>query len=258
MPTGICPGCGKSGPLPILYGDTLHRLFVCGSLCWQGNFADKLGPLDDDRRLISDRRIDRDRRTGSTHTKSETVFSAYGPKADDAQSTRVDYSAKARTSYPIPAGYRMMSEMEAIDVGDMVWDNKKHAFEYADALQIGAHAGAYICAITSTAGTVFDISDDRAGGLFEQACFPIGTDGIGFKLPDKGKITGATVTEGDRTARVQVVTPEFYAAAQKVVRAWIDAGPNKEYHEAAKLNLRNKWRTLANAVDTLADVSGLQ
>lgn len=119
---GVCPGCGTNAFLTVFYTNGPQRIFVCDAACWSTNFAAKLGPLEDE-----------------------------GPAL---QSARIEYKVRPRTSYPIPAGFRMLSDAERIEPGDKIWSGDE--FVYASINMLGQPSPGFICAIRSTAGTVFD------------------------------------------------------------------------------------------------------
>jgi hypothetical protein len=68
---GKCPGCGRVVGLFVIVKFWPQIMFVCGRVCYEQNFAEYFGPLEDPEPETPDQADD------STHLKVKTSFCAY-------------------------------------------------------------------------------------------------------------------------------------------------------------------------------------
>ena len=140
------------------------------------------------------------------------------------ESQRVSYSVRPRTSYPIPEGYAMLDNEERIRVGDMFYypmppGGGPGRFDLVSAWAIGQPAGRYICAIRAI---------------------------------EHAEPTEPAPTHIDIPAEAFVKIPlATFEAMRAVADAWNDPGRLPDIHA----HLFSTWRTLANAVEKLADLN---
>lgn len=94
--------------------------------------------------------------------------------------------------------------------------------------------------------------DPFAGTVFDRSVLGPDAPPVDEYAPEHFRSKSIKIPAGGQL----LVSRAFHDAAIRVAAAWVIAGRAPNYHAAAKSNLRASWRTLANAVDELADVSG--
>ncbi len=150
-------------------------------------------------------------------------------------------------SYPIPAGFAMIvDEAEHLKRDDMVWFVPRNAFRRLQFDEVGKLAGDFVCPIRPLSGPAIEageFSQDQARAVARRI-----NDATDAELDEMPRRDFAQLNEVTGEAN------RLFAAAVDVADAWNDPGRAPHVHEAAKHVLRSNWRTLAKAVQRLAEI----